>query len=1204
MVRRFFLLGLLAASACSGDARSARRTLRDSLSSAPAAAHARSFFVPTPIAPMPDRPGTFAMRRRGSTTFFTPSGFALSLESGDRRWSLHCTLVGARDAAPTGEAMTHARVHHYIGATHATGLPVYGRVAWDELYPGVDMVAEPSHGGFDYRFALSPGARLADVVMHWSGATAVRAVDQGRGLDIETSVGVLRVRDLHAFAIEGEHRVELPARHVVRDGDVSIEVDGWTGGVPLVLDPTVSWSSFLGGSDTDGVAGIAVDGSGNVLVTGYTTSTNFPTTSGLDATLGGPNDVFVAAMTSSGTLLWSTYLGGGSSEQPAGIAVAGSDVWVAGYTQSSDFPTSGFDTTLGGTTDAWVARLSSTGTLAWSSYLGGADNDFASRIAIDGSGSALLVGQTQSIDFPVSGGCDTTRGGTGDTFVTKISSAGAVVWSSYLGGSGTEASAGLAVDPAGNVLIAGSTNSPDFPTLGAFDNAWGGGYDGFVAKVSPAGALTWSSYLGGAGDDRANAIAADSSGNAIVAGTTYSDDFPKVGAFAATRTGQESFVTKVTGGGTLSWSSYLGGSGTDYAFGIGADSSGDVVIVGGTYSSNFPTLGGFDTTLGGSNDVAITKVSAAGRLLWSSFLGGSSGDDGRAVAFDSSGNAWIAGNTNSSDFPSTGGFDTTLSGYSDAFVTSLRFDPLGAACALSSACRSGYCVDGVCCDTACAGRCEACTTAKKGSGADGACAPIADGTDPEKECAAQSCSFAGVSKAQLCNGAGACRSDGTISCGLFTCSGADCGTSCTTDSQCVFAAHCSGTTCAADLDAGATCARASQCKSGFCVDGVCCDKACGGPCEACTSAMKGSGADGACGLVAADTDPHARCAVGTEVCGADGVCDGVGACRSYAKTGTACGATTCVAGLVIGKVCKGDAATCIDSPGVKCSPYACDTSACKTSCTTDADCDTAVAFCSSTGACVAKIERGKTCKEGRECASGHCTDGTCCESPCGLQCESCSEAGTEGTCTPVLGKPRGARAACDALPDADCAKTVCDGRFREKCAGYANGPTVACGADACTDDKRLQRAGSCDGAGRCSLPAPLNCTPYICDLASTTGCKTTCTTKVDCSAGYNCVDGACTQSAACNDDKSASIDKLGKSTPCAPFRCGPAGTCLSECAASDDCASGNVCDPASKICVPPAEQSTGDDGGCNYGARGVEAWWLIVVALIWRRRVS
>jgi len=1165
--------------------------------------------VPTPITEAGDGSGRWVMRRLDSTTFFTPSGLRLALFARDGGSWLGCDVVGARGAAIVPEGQQHGRAHRYVGdrTSWAHDLRTYDRIAWEEIRPGVDMIAEPEPSGLEYRFVLSPGALVSDVAMHWSGARAVRAVEGG--VDVETALGVLRIRGLRAFVVDGDARIELPARHVVHDHDVSFEVDGWRGDRPLVIDPVISWSTYVGGSSYDDVTAVAIDGAGNALVTGSIPSTDYPVTGGFDTTINGSRDAFVMKIDPAGAHVWSTFLGGSASDDGHSIAVdASGNAFVTGITQSTNFPTtSGFDTTYGGSIDAFVTKLSSTGALEWSTYLGGASFDWGWGVAVDSAGNAWVAGATESSGFPTTGGFDTTYNG-GDAFVSKFSGSGSLLWSSFLGGGGFDAGRAIAIDGDGNALVAGSTNSTDFPgaSLG-FDTTNGGGGDAFIAKIQPTGGVLWSSYLGGGGSDEAVALAVDASRNVFVTGRTSSTGVATTGAFDTTLGGTvDIFVAKASGAGALLWATYLGGASSEEARGIAVDSKGDALVTGSTYSVDFPTDGGFWTThTGTSGDGFVTKIIGAGALSWSSYLPPALNlDFGTGVAFDASDNAIVTGSTENLNLPSGPGFDKSFGGARDGYVLQLRFQPLGGPCSFRAECSSAICADGVCCDKACAGTCEACTAVRKGGGTDGTCGPVVDGADPIKECAAQTCASGVVTNAQVCNGAGACRGDGTTSCGPYPCAGAFCATSCTGDFSCSLEGFCSFGKCVTDLDPGAACTRNTQCKSGFCVDSVCCDKECAGPCDACTAAKKGSGADGTCAAVAADTDPKDRCPVGTGACAADGQCDGAGNCRSFAKAGTACGATTCSGGVVVGKVCKGDSATCLDSTGIKCAPYACDATACKSSCAADGDCEGA-AFCASTGACTPKLVRGKSCKEARECASGHCVDGVCCESSCSGQCESCGEAGTEGTCAAIIGKPRGARAACDTLAETDCAKAKCDGTTRDKCAGWANGATTACGADGCNELKQFQKAGTCNGEGKCAMPAPQNCAPFVCDATAKTGCKASCTAKDDCTTGFACSGGACVQGSTCNEDKSASIDGAGNSIPCAPFRCGTDGTCLAECTSSDQCVAGRVCDRTSKLCVEPAAGGeTADDGGCSYGARpsGGLAVMVLAAAIAAQRR--
>jgi hypothetical protein len=504
---------------------------------------------------------------------------------------------------------------------------------------------------------------------------------------------------------------------------------------------------------------------------------------------------------------------------------------------------------------------------------------------------------------------------------------------------------------------------------------------------------------------------------------------------------------------------------------------------------------------------------------------------------------------------------------------------LGDACAVDADCGFlGGCRDGVCCDTKCAGTCVACSAAKKGGGVDGTCGPIVDGADPDAECAKASCAGATLTKAQVCNGAGACRASGTTACtaGYACASAAACAASCARDADCTGGFYCDASShCVTKLTGGAACTAAGQCASGSCADGVCCDGPCVGACVACTHAKKGFGVDGVCENVALGTNPRGSCAVDPgypSSCKSDGLCDGKGACRYYALEGTACGPTTCAAGVITGKVCDGFGAC--GSRTTACAPNGCAASgdACSTTCAADADCTEG--FCTATHVCASKRKLGDGCADARECASGHCVDGVCCNNACDGQCAACAETGSVGTCTAIAGAPRGTRKACDGA-GTTCVGT-CDGVNALAC-NYP-GTLVRCGG-ACASGKETRPV--CDGKGACVTGEPIACGAYVCDVDR---CKTACVGDDDCATGYRCGGGTCSPSAGgkCSDDLTVATANDGTQVACAPYRCDATlGICRRLCASSDDCLAGYSCDTASRSCQPLGTGS--DGGGCDVG---------------------
>ena len=475
-------------------------------------------------------------------------------------------------------------------------------------------------------------------------------------------------------------RLNAPAgRHSFYLGNDPVR---WLANVPAASTSSLTFSTFLGGSNFDQVYALAVDAAGNIYVTGQTASTNFPSRIG---GVYGNRDVFVAKLNPAGTqIIYLTILGGQQTDTPGGIAVdASGNVYVTGFTLSTDFPTTtgAYQTSFRGSESAFVAKLNSSGALVYSTYLGGSGRDFATAIAIDVSGNAYVTGYTSSTNFPIVGGAFQASygGGFNDAFVTKLNpTATGLVYSTFLGGISDDTASSIAVDPAGNAYICGETNSPNFPVSSPFQAANAGGQDAFVTKLNPtASALTFSTYLGGSFDDQANSIAIDSSGNVYIAGVTSSFDFPvSPTAFQSSIGGTfNAFVAKLTStGATLGFSTFLGGSGFDQASALAVDSAGNVWVTGSTSSTNFPLVNALQALLAGGKDVFVATLNATGdHLLYSSYLGGALDDSGLAIGIDNKGSEVVGGITQSSNFPSTVGVIQPLFGGNyDGFVFKLQ----------------------------------------------------------------------------------------------------------------------------------------------------------------------------------------------------------------------------------------------------------------------------------------------------------------------------------------------------------------------------------------------------------------------------------------------------------------------------------------------------------------------------------------------------
>ena len=642
-----------------------------------------------------DRRVRYAAQAGSASIFLTRRETAVALARGNHGVALRLAFLGA-NAKPriAGARQADGRVNYLLGTDPArwhTNLPRYGQIIYSDLWRGVDMRIWGEGGKLKYEFRLAPGADPSRVRLAYRGQERLSLGRDG-ALRIETTLGVLRDARPVSYQPIGGRRIAVESRFELgRGGAYGFALRKYDSRYPLVIDPGLVYSTFLGGSSPDVGNGIAVDSAGSAYVTGVTLSANYPTTAGtFDRSLDGLQDAFVSKLNAAGSALaYSTFLGGSGSDRGGGIAVdAGGSAYVAGTTSSLDFPTTpdAFDRTYGGQgDDAFVAKLNAAGSgFVYSTYLGGMGfGDWGQAIAVDGLGNGFVTGRAGR-DFPTTAGAfDTTYNGSYEAFVTKLNPQGsALVYSSYLGGLSNELGSGIAVDGAGGAYVTGETYSTDFPTTAeGFDTTLNGLDDAFVTKLNTDGsALAYSTFLGGTNYDSANAVAVDGTGSGYVSGRTASADFPTTaGAFDSSMNSSfDAFVAKLNAAGSgLVYSTYLGGTGlrsTNYGYAVAVDQSGSAYVTGSTSATDFPVSpAAFDTSFNGGSDVFAARLNAAGSLLaYSTYLGGSAIDISYGVAVDGAGTAYITGFTESMNFPATAGaFDTSFNGLYDAFVTKL-----------------------------------------------------------------------------------------------------------------------------------------------------------------------------------------------------------------------------------------------------------------------------------------------------------------------------------------------------------------------------------------------------------------------------------------------------------------------------------------------------------------------------------------------------
>ncbi|HEV2494752.1 MAG TPA: choice-of-anchor D domain-containing protein [Terriglobia bacterium] len=584
-----------------------------------------------------------------------------------------------------------------------TGIPTYAKVRYVNVYPGIDMILHGEQGDLEYDFEVKPNADPRLIKLDFRGSGGLR-VDSRGNLRIQAGDCAVFLRHLRVYQRARRHVANVRARYVIRPpGRVGFQVGAYDHTQRLIIDPVLTYSTYLGGSGYDSGSAIAVDSTGAVYVTGFTMSDNFPVTAGAYDTAcgtsgscnGGYSDVFVTKLSPGGSsLVYSTYLGGSKDDLGKAIAVDSSgSAYVAGQTFSSDFPvvSGAVQGSYGGTGDAFVAKLSPSGSsLEYSTFLGGSATDEALAIAVDSLGDAYVTGRTFSTNFPTQAPIQSANdgGNDSDAFVAELNATGsALVYSTYLGGSGQDAGTAIAVDAAGDAFVTGFTKSADFPLAAPLEATCAScpGYaDAFVSEITANGtSLAHSTYLGGNAEDEGTAIALDQSGNIYLTGFTYSTNFPVTsGAYQTSMaSGSGAFVTTIAPNfSSILYSTFLHGGNLDFGQGIATD-SGNAFITGQTYSTSFPTANSIQSSCKSSNCYYgtgfVSEMNASGSgLVFSTYLGGSYIDQGYGIALDSSANTYVAGEAGSTDFPTAHAFQGTFGGsYGDAFVSNIGLTP-------------------------------------------------------------------------------------------------------------------------------------------------------------------------------------------------------------------------------------------------------------------------------------------------------------------------------------------------------------------------------------------------------------------------------------------------------------------------------------------------------------------------------------------------
>jgi uncharacterized protein (TIGR03437 family) len=611
------------------------------------------------------------------------------LRTQDETATVKMKMVGGRVNAQTeGVDKLASTSNYFIGnkpAEWRTAVPHYGRVRYKNVYPGIDVVYYSTDRRLEYDFVLAPGADPGRIELAYEGADRMRV--EGNG-DLVLEVNGRSIRQIRPriFQVVNGQQQEIAGSYRLRDGNrVEFALARYDRNRELVIDPVLQYSTYLGLEGYDAGVAVATDQNGDILITGVTNSTRFPTSQKAQQNPGGDSDAFIAKFSAAGQLVWMSYLGGFKNEIGRNIAVDQTGAaYVVGYTESDNFPIkNGPYQQFGGVFDAFVAKISPDGQqFLFSTYIGGSDYDDAFGIALDADNNAYVTGQTVSFDFPVRSAFQTgPAGGGGDVFVTKLATTRSnVFYSTYVGGNGVDGGTGIAIDTAGNAYVTGGTTSSIFPVMSPIQGTMRGVQDAFLFKLNPTGnSLAYSTFLGGAGEDAGFRVAVDAQGSPYLYGYTKSTDFQVKGAFqAASGGGFDVFVAKLTPAGDgLIYSTYLGGSQDDFGFGnIVVDAGGTAYLSGYTKSPNFPTRNPMQGSYGGgAYDSFVARLAPQGNMLiYSSYIGGSGEDEAYGLAVDRQGQVVIAGRTSSPNFPQASGAFVGGSGEFDIYLAKLSAD--------------------------------------------------------------------------------------------------------------------------------------------------------------------------------------------------------------------------------------------------------------------------------------------------------------------------------------------------------------------------------------------------------------------------------------------------------------------------------------------------------------------------------------------------
>ncbi len=565
---------------------------------------------------------------------------------------------------------------------------LYGRLSYPNLYAGVTVHFGADKGELKSEYVVAPDAKPSRVRIRFAAYSSI-GLNANGDLEMTTPEGYWREKRPEAWQIvEGNKRPVSVSWRLKNDGTVGFTVGTYDHRLPLVIDPVVSYNTYLANSSASSFAAstsTAADSLGNVYFAGWIEGSGLAVQAVGQSSNLGSVDAFLIKLNSGGAVVFATYFGGSGDDRALGLTVdAFNQPWLTGSTSSTDLPLRlPFQGALGGSKNAFIAQFSPTGSLLFSTYLGGSGPDAGNGIASDAAGNVYVVGDTQSANMPLFQAGQTRYRGGQDAFVAKVSQTGSLLYANYFGGSNSDHASAIAADASGNTYITGGTYSPDFPTRSPYQAALKGAGDAFVAKFDASGALVFSTFLGGSSGgifspEQGNAIAIDAQYNVYVAGVTSSADFQMTSSAVQAKLAgaSDGFIARFNPAGTgLIYSTFLGGTGAEVPTGVAVDPFGAIAVAGYTSSADFPLVSPIQSSHAGIYGGFVTILNPFGNnFYFSSMLAGSGIDAINGMAIDGLGNVYLAGQTGSLDYPVVNALPTTHLAGLDAFAVKIATD--------------------------------------------------------------------------------------------------------------------------------------------------------------------------------------------------------------------------------------------------------------------------------------------------------------------------------------------------------------------------------------------------------------------------------------------------------------------------------------------------------------------------------------------------